>query len=254
MPFKEHGFYLNKQVFWDTIKTRYDIPLSRLPEKCVCGKDFDVNHAFTCKTGGFIGIRHNEIRDFTAELLKEVCKDVEVEPVLTPLTGEQFKYKSAKTDDNARPDISARGIWIRGSKAFFDVRVFNPLASTYHKMTLPAAHRDNENQKKREYGERIQQVEHGSFTPLVFCSFGGMSVECSKFYKHVSEKISEKRDIPYSVATSWIRTKLSFSLVKTANLCIRGSKSLKPRVNELSDTAIRMAVADTRLDTEKRGE
>ena len=92
---------------------------------------------------------------------------------------------------------------------------------------------------------------HGSFTQLVFTSFGGMSVECNKFYKHVSEKISEKRDIPYSMATSWVRTKLSFSLIKTANLCIRGSKSLKQRITELSDTTIRMAVAETRLDTDR---
>ena len=86
MPIKEHGFYLNKQEFWDSVKTRYGIPLSRLPAKCACGANFSVEHAFTCKTGGFVSIRHNEVRDFTAEILKEVCQDVEVEPLLTPLT------------------------------------------------------------------------------------------------------------------------------------------------------------------------
>ena len=51
-----------------------------------------------------------------------------VEPALTPLTGEQFNLRSANTDDNARVDVAARGVWIRGSRAFFDIRVFNPLA------------------------------------------------------------------------------------------------------------------------------
>ena len=122
----------------------------------------------------FIGIRHNEVRDFTAELLSEVCNDVAVEPMLTPLTGEKFTYKTANTDANARLDVSARGVWVKGSKAFFDVRVFNPLAQCYSNQTLKAAHKTNENSKKREYGERVLNVEHGSFTPLVFSCLGGM--------------------------------------------------------------------------------
>ena len=56
--------------------------------------------------------------------------------------------------------------------------VFNPLA---------AHHRLNENQKKREYGERVVNVEHGSFTPLVFSCLGGMSVECLNFYNRIAD-------------------------------------------------------------------
>ena len=80
------------QEFWDSVRTRYGIPLTRLPAKCVaCGVPFNVEHAFSCKNGGFVTIRHNEIRDFTAEVLREVCQNVEVEPLLTPLTGENFQ-------------------------------------------------------------------------------------------------------------------------------------------------------------------
>ena len=247
MPIKDHGFYLNKQEFWDSVKTRYGLPLSRLPSRCACGANFSVDHAFTCKTGGFVTIRHNEVRDFTAEILKEVCQDVEVEPLLTPLTGEQFQYRSANTDDSARLDVSARGVWTRGSRAFLDVRVFNPLAPSYRNQTLAAAHKANENAKKRAYRERIQQVEHGSFTPLVFTCFGGMSVECLKFYNHVADKLSEKRDIAGSLAKAWVRTKLCFSLLRTANLCIRGSKTLRPRNIDLASTNISVAAAETGL-------
>ena len=247
MPIKDYGFYLNKQEFWDSVKTRYGLPLSRLPSRCACGANFSVDHAFTCKTGGFVTIRHNEVRDFTAEILKEVCQDVEVEPLLTPLTGEQFQYRSANTDDSARLDVSARGVWTRGSRAFLDVRVFNPLAPSYRNQTLAAAHKANENAKKRAYRERIQQVEHGSFTPLVFTCFGGMSVECLKFYNHVADKLSEKRDIAGSLAKAWVRTKLCFSLLRTANLCIRGSKTLRPRNIDLASTNISVAAAETGL-------
>ena len=123
--------------------------MARFPTKCVCSEDFSVEHALNCKKGGFISSRHNDVRDFTAELLSEVCHDVAVEPLLTPLTGEMFKYKSANVEDNARLDVSARGVWMRGSKAYFDVKVFNPLAKTYSKQTLKAAHNQNERIKKK---------------------------------------------------------------------------------------------------------
>ena len=149
MPLKEHGFYLNKQIFWDSLCLRYGIQMSRLPSKCTCGNNFNVEHALSCKKGGFISIRHNEVRDFTAQALTEVCKDVEVEPMLTPLTGETFTLRSVNKEDHARLDVAARGVWIKGSRAFCDVRIFNPLAQSYQKQTLTAAHRSNENAKKK---------------------------------------------------------------------------------------------------------
>ena len=61
--------------------------------------------------------------------------------------------------------------------------------------------------------------------------------------------ISEKRNIEPSVARSWIRTKLNFCLLKTMNLCIRGSRSTKPHTNEeLATTNINMAMVDARID------
>ena len=51
-----------------------------------------VDHALSCPKGGFLSIRHNEVRDLTADLLTEVCHDVEVEPHLQPLNTETFHY------------------------------------------------------------------------------------------------------------------------------------------------------------------
>ena len=71
LPLKEKGFLLDKQSFWDSLFLRDSIPLPRLPSKCVCGKPFTVDHALSCCRGGFISTRHNELRDFTAELVSE---------------------------------------------------------------------------------------------------------------------------------------------------------------------------------------
>ena len=42
----------------------------------------------SCKKGGFVSVRHNDLRDLTTNKLSKVCKDVEIEPKLIALTGE----------------------------------------------------------------------------------------------------------------------------------------------------------------------
>ena len=40
--------------------------------------------------------------------MAEVCRDVTIEPRLQPVTGEEFIYRSANTDDDARLDVKAK--------------------------------------------------------------------------------------------------------------------------------------------------
>ena len=47
-----------------------------------------------CKLGGFITQRHNELRDLEAEFLSMVCSDVEIEPVLQDISGDQLNRGS----------------------------------------------------------------------------------------------------------------------------------------------------------------
>ena len=63
--------------------------------------------------GGFIHQRHDTVRDKFGKLLNEVCNDVEIEPPLLPLTGENLAQNSNKSEE-ARLDVSARGFWQRG--------------------------------------------------------------------------------------------------------------------------------------------
>ena len=48
---------------------------------------------------------------------------MEVEPLLIKLIGEQMHYKTTKIQDEARLDIAARVVWIKGKKTFIDIRV-----------------------------------------------------------------------------------------------------------------------------------
>ena len=71
-PLKEHHFDLTKGEFQDALNLRYDRPLRNLPTKCPCNQPFTVTHAMNCHRGGFINMRHDNIRDYEATLLKKV--------------------------------------------------------------------------------------------------------------------------------------------------------------------------------------
>ena len=98
--------------------------------------------------------RHDELRDVDGNLLSEVCNDVAIEPHLTPVTGENLS-RSSNTGDDARLDVSTRGFWQRGQRAFFDVRVFNPFALSHLKQNFQKVFTANEKEK-----ETIQQQSH----------------------------------------------------------------------------------------------
>ena len=68
-PLKQHGFALTKGEFRDGICLCYNWLPPRLPSHCSCGASFMMSHALSCRTGGFPSIRHNQVRDITANLL-----------------------------------------------------------------------------------------------------------------------------------------------------------------------------------------
>ena len=121
LPIDEHGFALHKAAFRDSLSLRYGWPLHNSPSHSSCGQPFSVEHALTCKTGGFPAVRHNEVGDITATMLTEVCHGVTTEPHLQPLSGESLTHRSANTEDGARLDVAMYGFWGgRFEKAFVD--------------------------------------------------------------------------------------------------------------------------------------
>ena len=105
-----------------------------------------------------------------------VCNDVEVEPVLQEVTDETLNHGANKASD-ARLDIHARGFWERQRSAFFDVRVCHPNVDSYRDLTPKQIFKQHENEKKRQYAERVMEIEQGTFTPLVFMTTGGMALQ-----------------------------------------------------------------------------
>jgi hypothetical protein len=225
LPLRQYGFALSRSEFTDTLLMRYRLPLSDLPNTCVCGQAFSVDHAQICHLGGFINQRHDGLRNLLADNMREVLHDVETEPRLQPLTQQDaFESPSAILDRDARADIRARGFWSEQMDAFFDVRVYYPNASSYLTRELRNLHGSFENQKKRQYGERIRHVDHGSFTPLVFTTFGGMGEEAHRTVKKLATMLAEKRKENYCHIVGHLRARLSFALCRAATICLRGTR------------------------------
>ena len=126
-----------------------------------------------------------------------VCSDVEVEPVLQDIIEEQLSRGSNRAQD-ARLDIRARGFWDPQNSAFFDARVCHSNAESYRDQEPQQIYRILENHKKRLYSRRVLDVEHGSFTPLVFTTTGGMGKECIRYHSRLAELIAAKKGEHYS--------------------------------------------------------
>lgn len=189
-------------------------------------------------------MRHNQLRDVIAELLREVCNDVSVEPRLQPLNGECLP-SAANKEDEARLDVQAKGFWNNQQDAFFDVRVFYPFASSYRDSRLASVYRQHEQRKRLEYGKRVRDIERASFTPLVFTTSGGMASEATVFFKRLASMLAEKRGESYSETMGFVRCAVSFCLLRAVLSCIRSSySSVKVQLKEQS---VSDAVAVSRI-------
>ena len=202
IPIDEMGFTLNKGEFRDALKLRYDWEIADKPSICVCGDVFNVDHAMVCRRGGFIIQRHNELRDLEEDMLSMVCNDVEIEPVLQELTEESLPSGANRAPD-ARLDIHARGFWERQRSAFFDVRVCYPNADSYRDLDLKQIYKQHENDKKRLYTRRVMD------------------------HNRLAELVSAKKGEDYATTVSWVRSKVSFAILRSALLCLRGSRTAK---------------------------
>ena len=107
----------------------------------------------------------------------------------------------------------------------FDVWVFNPHALSKCKSIQAAVYRRHKNEKRRSYQQRVLEVEHGSFTSLVFSATGGVGPAACVTYGRLASLLAEKRSAPYHQVISWLRCLLNFSLLRSTVMCTQGAQS-----------------------------
>ena len=250
LPLERYNFALSKTEWRDAVgPLRYLLPPKNFPSTCACGAPNSVIHAQNCHLGGFLGLRHDSVRNTIANLLEKAkdCNDIEIEKHLTPLDIDEKRRapRTSNTTEGARMDVTALGFWGPLQRVFCDIRVFNPLAPSKGFKSAEAQKKDNEKEKKDAYQWRVKEIEKGTFTPLVFTVQGGCGRECDAFLKQLSEKIAKKSGEDQSSIMAWIRTKLSFALVRTSVVCLRGWRKKDKRKHTADNKETEFAISTT---------
>ena len=212
------NFDLSSTEFRDALCVRYRKPLKRSFSKCDgCQQNFDLQHALSCKKGGLVTLRHNEIRDAVGDLASILWKDVKREPVV--------KEPDVENENPALiGDLSARGVWDIQSAASFDIRVTDTDAPSYQNRNPMNILKTAEIEKKNKYGPACEE-KHISLTPLVTSIDGVLAPEFTFFLKRLADGLASKWDRPYSHVMCWVRCRISFAILRATNICIRGTRS-----------------------------
>ena len=114
LPLQAMGFVLNKQEFRDGIYLRYGWRIPNTPTYCACGTKNSVDHTLNCKLGGYVTMRHNNVRDLEASMLKEVCKDVKSSPSCYQLGPLRFKVRMRLKKHDSMCQLLVCGVQWRG--------------------------------------------------------------------------------------------------------------------------------------------
>ena len=124
------------------------------------------------------------------------------------------------------------------------MKACHPNADTYIHHSPKQIHKMKEQKKKRQYATRVLEIEKGTFTPLVFTTTGGMGEECLRYHRRLAELLAMKKE-DYAKTMNWIRVKISFSLIRSTLVCLRGSRSIRRKPYNIMDTDIAVQTAES---------
>ena len=141
---------------------------------------------------------------------------------LQPVTGERFKHRTASRVVGARLDIVAQSFWGRDRQCAYLMSGIQTFLAE-RAVATPSLANAIVTMSQRSGGTmmRVREVEHRTFSPLVFFITGGIGV----VYKRIASLIANKYSKPYSKMLHWFRCRLSFSLLYSAVMCLQGSRS-----------------------------
>jgi hypothetical protein len=227
-PDRLNGTELSAEEFRDSLRLRFGLMPSFLPPRCDgCNERFTVEHAMSCKKGGLVVQRHNDVAAEWHHLCAQALQPSAVsdEPLIhagrgVPNAGETGVEAAA----DSRGDVAAHGFWRRGTTAIFDVRITDTDAPTYRGQDPTKVLKRHEKEKKKKYlAPCVERRRH--FTPLVFSVDGLQGPEASAASKCLASKLSKKWGRSYSEVVGFVRSRISIALVRAASRCLRADRS-----------------------------
>jgi len=218
LPVMRNNFDLTATEFRDALSIRYGKPLLQCPATCDgCGSLFNVQHALSCKKGGLVIRRHNEIRDAVGDLSSLIWNGIRREPIVR-------EADDANNIPALIADLGVRGVWEPQRETLLDIRVTDTDAFSYCAQPVRSILEKAENEKKRKYGTACEQ-RRVSFTPFITSVDGALGREAKAFVNRLSDGLARKWERSYSQTFTWVRTRLSFAIIRATSHCLRGCRS-----------------------------
>ena len=225
MPNLLNGSDLSAEEFRDGLRLRLGLTPTAMPPRCDgCGERFTTEHAMSCRKGGLILHRHNDMVHTWGHLCGHQAhtpSTVSDEPLInssrdTPLDGTNCTEPSPEL----RGDLAVHGFWTRGQTAIFDVRITDTDQPSNRNTAPSKVLLRQEKEKKDKYGA-LCLARRRTFTPLVFSVDGLMGKEATAASKRLASSLAAKWKRSYSEVCGFIRSRLSIALIRSSSRCLR---------------------------------
>ena len=126
-------------------------------------------------------------------------------------------------DPGLRLDLGIQGVWQPQVEALFDIRVIDTDAPSYRRWSPISVLDSGAVEKKRVYCSVVED-RRGNFTPFVLSVDGLLQREASHFVKRLSASLASRWEKPFSDVLTFVRSRLLFASVRSASMCLRGSR------------------------------
>ena len=166
---------------------------------------------------GLVIQRHNEFRDAIGDLSALAWGQVCREPIVRE---SDIRNKSSALV----ADLVIGGVRSDQSDALLDICVVNTDAQSYLSRSPSDVLAKAEEEKKAKYLSACE-ARRALFTPICVSVDGMVGREANAFLKRLGDRLSLKWTRPYSEVINWIRTRLTFAIIRASLLCLRGSRT-----------------------------
>ncbi len=224
IPNRFDGTELSREEFQDNLAIRYGLCPRGLPERCDgCNKPFLVEHGLSCKKGGFVGQRHDDVCEELAHLCLMALTAAWISSKPETFYGRGLNAAQRNANevlgDEARGDVGAHGFWKQGRTAIFYVQVCNTDAKSYgnrdsKKVLEGAAH-----MKKEKYEEACLERRR-DFTPMIYSVNGMADKHARAAEKWIAGLLVAKWAWQYSQMACFIRTRMCLAIVQSNTLLL----------------------------------
>jgi hypothetical protein len=228
LPNTLNGSDLSADEFRDGVRLRLGLQPTALPPRCDgCDERFTIDHAMSCRKGGLILQRHNDLVTTWGQLCGQALSPSTVsdEPLIQP-SRDLLMPGSTRTvpSPELRGDLAVHGFWTKGQTAIFDVRITDTDQPSNRNTAPSKVLLRHEKEKKNKYGD-LCIAKRQTFTPLVFSIDGLLGKEATAASKRLASSLAGKWKRSYSEICGYVRSRISIALVRSSSRCLRADRT-----------------------------